>query len=589
MSPVAKSRWRISGPPDPDTMRELTTALQIPEQLAALLVQRGVDDIETAKVFLRPSLDGLSDPAQFRDLPEAVGIIADAVRRHETILVHGDYDVDGQCATALLTRVLRAAHGNVVPFVPNRLTDGYDLGAAGVAAAAASGASLIVTCDCGVTANEAVADAKRRGMKVIVTDHHLTGELPPADAVVNPRRPDCPSTSKELCGTGIAFKLAQGLVGELGLPENLPMHFLDLVALATVADLVPLTGENRTLVRFGLRTLADSRWPGVRALVEAAGLQGKPLRAGQVGFILAPRLNAIGRIGDAKDGLRLLLTDDESEARTRARSLEEINRSRQDLDRDILKQAIDHVESSVDLDQVFGLALAREGWHPGVIGIVASRLVERYARPTVMIGLDDGIGKGSGRSVPGFDLHHALSECAPHLVKYGGHKMAAGLTIEQERVPDFQAAFNAAARSELDREDLVHVQRVDALVSLDGLDGKLERLLRHFEPCGMGNPAPVFGVEDARAAGVKTVGQHHLRFTVEDGTGRLAAIGFGLGQLIEEGWLDERIKIAFRLEENEWRGVSSLQARVLDLRPSNDESGQRQAGVPQEDGHHEAT
>jgi single-stranded-DNA-specific exonuclease len=450
------------------------------------------------------------------------------------------------------------------------MQDGYDLGPAGVAIAVEHDASLIVTCDCGVTASESVADAKRRGLKVVVTDHHLTGDLPPADAVVNPRRPDCPSPSKDLCGTGIVFKIAQGLVSELGLPENLPMHFLDLVALATVADLVPLTGENRTLVRFGLRTLANSRWPGVRALVEAAGLRGKPIRAGQVGFILAPRLNAIGRLGDAKDGLRLLLTDDDNEARQRAQALESINRERQELDQRILVEAIEHIEATVDLDRVFGLALARDGWHPGVIGIVASRLVERYARPTVLIGLEGSQGKGSGRSIPGFDLHGALTECRSHLVKFGGHRMAAGLTIDRDCVSDFQNAFNEAARRVLTFDDLVHRQRIDALVSLGGLDGRLERLLRYFEPCGMGNPAPVFGIQHAKASGARTVGESHLRFTLEDNTGRLAAIGFGLAQKVEGEWLDAPVNVAFRLEENEWQGMSSLQARVLDLRPPDE-------------------
>jgi single-stranded-DNA-specific exonuclease len=570
MSPIARSLWQVNHPPDRERAEALATALRIPHQLAELLVQRGVDDISTAKVFLRPSLDGLSDPAEFKDLPEAVGIIADSVRRGERIVVHGDYDVDGQCGTALLTRVLRAAGGEVIPFVPHRMQDGYDLGPAGVAIAVEHDASLIVTCDCGVTASESVADAKRRGLKVVVTDHHLTGDLPPADAVVNPRRPDCPSPSKDLCGTGIVFKIAQGLVSELGLPENLPMHFLDLVALATVADLVPLTGENRTLVRFGLRTLANSRWPGVRALVEAAGLRGKPIRAGQVGFILAPRLNAIGRLGDAKDGLRLLLTDDDNEARQRAQALESINRERQELDQRILVEAIEHIEATVDLDRVFGLALARDGWHPGVIGIVASRLVERYARPTVLIGLEGSQGKGSGRSIPGFDLHGALTECRSHLVKFGGHRMAAGLTIDRDCVSDFQNAFNEAARRVLTFDDLVHRQRIDALVSLGGLDGRLERLLRYFEPCGMGNPAPVFGIQHAKASGARTVGESHLRFTLEDNTGRLAAIGFGLAQKVEGEWLDAPVNVAFRLEENEWQGMSSLQARVLDLRPPDE-------------------
>jgi single-stranded-DNA-specific exonuclease len=568
MTTFAKSFWKLAAPADREQAAALGQVLNIPVELASLLVQRGMDQADKAKLFLRPTLATLSDPAEFKDLPEAAALIAEHVRAKKTIFVHGDYDVDGQCATALLTRFLRTFGATVEPFVPHRMTDGYDLSAAGIAAAEAAGASLIVTCDCGVTAHDAVADAKRRGFSVIVTDHHLTRDLPPADAVVNPRRPDCPSTSKELCGAGLAFKLVQALARELNVADNAPMHFLDFVALATVADLVPLVGENRTLVRYGLRQLARSRWPGVRALVAAAGLAGRPLRAGQVGFILAPRLNAIGRIGDAKDGLRLLLTDDEQEAATRANALETINRERQEVDKAILKDAVKEIEESVDLDQTVGLVLAREKWHPGVIGIVASRLVERYARPTVLIGIDGQWGKGSGRSVPGFDLHGALSACAQHLTKFGGHKMAAGLTVACDAIEPFREAFNVAAQSVLSFDDLVHTQRVDAVLSVDRLDDQLERLLRHFEPCGVGNPAPVLAVRGARAAGAREVGELHLKFTIEDPTGRLAAIGFGLADRIETAWLEGDVDVAFRLEENVWQGLTSLQARVIDLRPA---------------------
>lgn len=541
----------------------------MPEALADLLIRRGFDTEGAAKSFLRPSLDALTDPRELKDLPEAVDLIMGQIRDHRPIMVHGDYDVDGQCATALLTRVLRAAGAEVIPFVPSRLRDGYDLGPAGVSAAAEGGAGLIVTCDCGTTAHQAVAEAKRRGLRVIVTDHHLASAMPPADAVINPNRLDCPSSSKELCGTGVAFKLAQGVVHALGLPENLPLHFLDLVALATVADLVPLVGENRPLVRFGLRTLARSRWPGIRALVQSAGLQGRQLRAGHIGFILAPRLNAVGRIGEAMEGLQLLLCDDEREALRRAQALETINAERQEMDREILVQAVQHIEESVDLDEQFGLVLARDDWHPGVIGIVASRIVERFARPTVMIGLEGDEGRGSGRSIPGFDLHGALRACGEYLVKYGGHKMAAGLTVARGEIDAFRRAFNEAVRAELSLEDLVHTRRIDAVVPVSTLDHTLERLLRHFEPCGVGNPGPVFAVRRAEARNARTVGADHLKFTLADATGRLAAIGFGLAERVETEWLNRPVDVAFRLEENDWQGLVSLQARVIDLKPSD--------------------
>ncbi|MDH4046345.1 MAG: DHH family phosphoesterase, partial [Gemmatimonadota bacterium] len=411
---VAFSRWEVAADPPAEVVRRLAEALSVPPTLARLLAQRGYDSTENAKLYLRPTLDALSDPADLPDMAAAVATITDAVRAGTTIVVHGDYDVDGQCGTALLTRALRTAGGDVVPFIPNRMRDGYDLGPAGVAAARAAGAGLIVTCDCGTTARDAVADARAAGIRVVITDHHLPSELPAAEAIVNPRRGDPDAPWADLCGTGVAYKLVQALVPALGLPEHLPLHLLDLVALATVADVVPLTGENRVLGRFGLRKLQETRWPGVQALIEVAGLKGRAIRAGHVAFALGPRLNAAGRIGEAMDGLALLLTDDPADALERARRLETQNAQRQELDQRILQEALDTVERDVVLDEEYGLVLASDGWHPGVIGIVASRVVERYARPTILVALEGDTGKGSGRSIPGFDLHGALVECAPH-------------------------------------------------------------------------------------------------------------------------------------------------------------------------------
>lgn len=562
-------RWRLAEPGDPTATQGLAAALRIPPTLAQLLVQRGYATSEDARTFLRPTLDQLSDPGLLRDMPRAVELIAGAVRRGTRIFVHGDYDVDGQCATALLTRVLREAGAEVVPFVPHRTRDGYDFGPAGLAAARACGAGLVITCDCGTTAVEPVAAARAAGMAVVVTDHHLARVTASADAMVNPQRPECPSPAKVLCGTGVAFKLVQALVAELGLPANLPYHFLDLVALATVADVVPLTGENRVLVRFGLKTLAQSRWPGVRALVAVAGLAGRPIRASHVGFVLAPRLNAVGRIGDAKDGLRLLLADDPAEAEALARQLETMNARRQAMDEAMLGEALEEIEAGVDLDRAYALVLAREGWHPGVVGLVASRVVERYARPTILVALEGEHGRGSGRSIAGFDLHGALAACAPHLARFGGHRMAAGLTVERGRLGAFREAFNAIAQSELTADDLVPTQRVDLVVSLDQLDGNLERLMRHLEPCGAGNPAPVLGVRGAAGRSARVVGANHVRCTLDDEQARIAAIGFGWADRVPDDWWTRPLDVAFRLERDEWRGRTSLQARIVHIRPSH--------------------
>ena len=563
------SRWVIRGAPDDARVEGLSRALNLPMALAALLVQRGYHTPDAAATFLRPDLDRLIDPFQLPDMSRAVELLAGAVRRGEGILVHGDYDVDGQCASALLTRTLRAAGARVIPFVPHRVRDGYDFGPAGLAAAQEHRAAVIVTCDCGTTAHEAVARAKAAGHTVIITDHHLPGALPPADAIVNPRREDGNGAYRDFCGAGVAFKLAQGLVGELGLPSNLPYYLLDLVALATVADIVPLTGENRILVKSGLKLLADSPWPGVRALVETVGLAGKAIRAGHVGFILAPRLNATGRIADAMDGLKLLLSDDAEEARELARQLETINTRRQAMDQEILAQAVGRVEREVDLQDAYGLVLAQDGWHPGVIGIVASRLVERFGRPTILVALEGDEGRGSGRSIPGFDLHAALVSCAPHLARFGGHTMAAGLTVRRERLDDFRLAFNAVARGALEPDDLVPTQRIDLLVALDQLDLRLERLLQALEPCGSGNPAPVFGAAGVKARDPKVVGANHLRFVLDDGTSRLPAIGFDWADRVEGDWAAGPVDVAFRLDRDDWMGDATLQARVVHIRPSS--------------------
>ncbi|HXQ28740.1 MAG TPA: single-stranded-DNA-specific exonuclease RecJ [Gemmatimonadales bacterium] len=568
------ARWAVTAPPDPSLTRLLAAELAIPEALAGLLVQRGLAAPDRAKAFLRPDLARLSDASAWADMARATDLVASAIRSGAPILVHGDYDVDGQCAAALLTRVLRAAGGRAHAFVPHRVRDGYDFGPAGLAEAARIGAGLIITCDCGITAIDAVREARAAGHEVIVTDHHLPGPaLPQASAVLDPQRADCPSIDKGLCGAGVAFKLAQSVVQAMGLSPHLPLHFLDYVALATVADVVPLVGENRILVRHGLKMLTDSRWTGLRTLVETAGLAGKPLRAGHVGFILAPRLNAAGRIGEAAHGLRLLLSDDPDESAELARELETLNARRQALDQEILDDAIGLAEAELGSDPR-ALVLASARWHPGVIGIVASRLVERYGRPTVLVAWEDesergeSLGRGSGRSVERLDLHHALSQVGSFLEKFGGHAMAAGLTIRRDRFEAFRVAFLAAAGELVRPEDLVPAQRVDLELPLGLVSEELEKLIRYLEPCGAGNPAPVFGVRAARAVGARKVGANHLRFLIDDGSGVLPAIGFQWADAVPDAWLSAPLDVAFRLERDDWHGRNALQARVAAMAPS---------------------
>lgn len=561
-------RWVIARGADPAVARALSVALNLPLPLAALLAQRGFGDTEAARRFLRPSLDQLSDPLALADMGRAVEVIVAAVQRREPILVHGDYDVDGQCATALLTRGLRAAGANATPFVPHRMRDGYDFGPAGLQEAERIGARLIVTCDCGITAVDAVRTANAMGMQVVVTDHHLPGfDLPPAAAVVDPQRSDDTSGAGALCGTGIAFKLLQALTPALGLPENLPYHFLDLVALATVADVVPLVGENRVLVRHGLKVMATTRWPGLAALLRAAGVSPAGLRAGQMAFIVGPRLNAAGRVADASEGLRLLLTDDPGDAALLAARLNTMNEERQALDQRMLDEAIALVEQRPEAAGESAIVLAADGWHPGVVGIVASRVVERYGRPAFLIGFDGEVGKGSGRSISRFDLHGALGRCGDLLERFGGHRMAAGLVIRRDRIDAFRERFLSAAAAELPVESLGPEQRVDLEIGLSEANDDLERLCRHLEPCGMGNPGPVFGVRGVAVRDFGRVGTGHLRATLEGAGQRLPAIGFHLADRVP--WLGtaRQVDAAFRLERNEYRGASTLQARLVTIAP----------------------
>jgi len=562
------ARWIAVATPPGDVVAMLERELMLPPEVCRLLAARGYRTPEAAKRFLRPRLEHLEAAVALHDADRAVTRIADAVRRQETIFVHGDYDVDGMSSTALLTRVLRhlgARH--VVPFVPNRLTDGYDLGAAGVAAARAAGATLVVTCDCGTSAHQAVRELMEGGVDVIVTDHHLPGTgLPPAYAVCNPRHPACTSVDKDLAAVGVAYKLALALCEALGAPPGIAHHQLDLVALATIADVAPLRGENRVLVRYGLKLLAETTHPGLRALIRSSGLEGKPLTAGRVGFVLAPRLNAAGRIADAKLGLKLLLAEREDEANVIARELEELNQARQQLDRAVLDEAMRQVERP-DMRDRYAYVLHQQGWHPGVIGIVASRIVEHTARPAVLVAVEHGVGKGSGRSISAFDLHGALGACRDLFQRFGGHRAAAGLTMDAAKLPEFVERFDEVARGCLAPEDLVPELRVDLDVSIDEVGEALEKLVRHFEPFGVGNPAPTFRSTGARLACVpRKIGSDGLKFAIDAARGELEAIGWGMAPRAASFDVSRAFDLAFRLERDEYRGVSRLQLRVADVR-----------------------
>jgi single-stranded-DNA-specific exonuclease len=457
--------------------------------------------------------------------------------------------------------------GTVVPFIPRRLTDGYDLGDAGVRAAEASAARLVLTCDCGTSAHAPIARLQSAGIDVIVADHHLpSGPLPPAYAVLNPKRPGCESPDKDLAAVGVAFKLALALTRAMNGNVNSVFAMLDLVALATIADVAPLRGENRVLVRYGLRLLNEPVRPGIRAMIRATGLEGRALTAGRVGFILAPRLNAAGRLESALRGVELLLSTSDQEANPIARELEELNARRQEIDRATLEQVRERV-TALDLPSTYGIVLAEQGWHPGVIGIVASRVVEEFGRPTMLIALEGDTGKGSGRSISAFDLHGGLSDCRELLLRFGGHKSAAGITIATDRVAQFAARFNDVARARLTPDDLVPELRIDLEVPLDQVNDDLESLLRHLEPCGMGNPSPLLLTRGLTVVSPpRVVGTDGLKLVLSDGDRRLTAIGWGMGPRIRDVDEGATIDIAYRLERDVWNGESRLQARLADFR-----------------------
>ena len=562
-----RARWVMPPEPDAAAVATLAAELRLPESICRLLLARGHDSPDAAKRFLRPRLEQLHEADRMLSLDVAVERLVRAVRGGETILVHGDYDVDGICSTTLVTRALRSFGATVVPFIPRRLEDGYDLTEAGVRAAIEAGAKVVLTCDCGTSARVPIQRLCEAGIDVIVSDHHLPGgALPECLAVLNPKRPGCEYPDKDLAAVGVAFKLALALARALGANENVVYHQLDLVALATIADIAPLRGENRVFTRYGLKLLQDTTNPGLRALIRASGLEGKTLTAGRVGFILAPRLNAAGRIGHALRGVDLLTTTSEADANRIARDLEEMNRQRQDMDRRMQDEALRKVDA-IDLDRHFGLVLADERWHAGVIGIVASRVVEETGRPTVLIALEGGQGKGSGRSVPAFDLHAALGECRDLLVRYGGHRSAAGITIDAANVDAFTRRFAEVANARLAPEDLVPELRIDLEVAIDDVSEELEALLRHFEPFGVGNPSPVLLARGVQlAAAPRIVGKDGLRLRLRTARGELDALGWGMAPRLPELHGAPAIDLAFRLERDEYNGVSRLQARIADFR-----------------------
>lgn len=551
-------------------MVSLPDGLSLPLLAVQFLRRRGIVTPDAIRVFLSPQLSDLHDFQRLPDIEPAVQRVAAAIRDQERILVFGDYDVDGTAATALLVRVFRQLGARVGFYTPHRAREGYGLSAAGIEQARAEGCALIVTVDCGTTDFDEVKLAGSLGLDVIVSDHHEPKhELPAALAVVNPKRPDSRYPCAELCGCGVAFKLAQAVSQQLGHPPELVHEHLDLVALATIADVVPLSGENRVLAKIGLTQLRRTRKLGLRALLQVTGLEGKELGAYEVGFMLGPRINASGRMAEGRHAVELMLTEERSEAERLARQLDAANTQRRAIEDEAFSQAVARVEEQGLLRRNV-LVLADERWHEGVVGIVASRLADRFFRPAILIALDADRGKGSGRSISGFHLHDALKACASDLLGFGGHKYAAGLTIARERLESFDRHINEHAAQHLTPELLQRRLFVDACVSLVEIDQELLEALARFEPFGPENPRPVFAALGLEVVGFpRKVGRDHLRLNVrEDKAKVMPAIAFGRASemLRLEVGREKHLDIAFQFDEHTYAGKTKLQLEIKDMR-----------------------
>lgn len=563
-------RWRLV--PQAEAGAGLAATLGVSPLVGQLLANRGVVDPQVAAQFLDARLDRqLRSPMLFRDMTRAGTRLVEALDRGERIGIYGDYDVDGVSGSALLVRFLRAvgARPDPVVFIPHRLRDGYGLGRTGIEQLAAGGARVMVTVDCGAVSHAEIALANQRGMDVIVCDHHqVAATRPPALAVINPIEPDAGFPFAGLCGAGVAFYLALGtrmLLRERGGPVPDLRRLLDLVALGTLADLVPVVEENRVLVKYGLRELATSALPGIAALKRVAGVS--QLNSSAVGFRLAPRLNAGGRLDDAMRSLELLTTEDSAAADRLALALDDENRARQAIEREMLDEAIALVEGAGGVGQRHSLVLASEAFHPGVVGIVAARLVERYYRPTLLIAAEQGgIGRGSGRSIAGVDLYAALSACGELLERFGGHRMAAGLSVRLERVPVLAERFDAEIAACTSADDFVPQVRVDAELSLRAVDGGCLADLARLEPFGTGNPEPLFLSRGVRVRDRRTVGEHHLKLVLEQDGRSLQAIGFGMAEMsVATG---DTVDVLYGVMANEWNGNTFAELRLRDLRQS---------------------
>ncbi len=562
------SVWKVL-PRDLDAEALLVNELKIPSLLSAVLVRRGLSDPEVANRFLNPSLDELHDPKLLPDYDKAVSEILGAKERGELIYIHGDYDVDGVSSTALMTRFLTKIGCQVIPHVPHRMKEGYGIHLDAVQWAKEQGAKLFLTCDCGISAFDQLAAAKSAGMRTVVTDHHEPRALlPKADAIVNPHRKDSVYPFKDLSGAGVVFKLCQGLSQELGIKaENYFRAFLDLAVLGTVADVMPLVDENRVITKFGLERISDSKKAGMQALMSVSGLRsGSVVTSRDIGFKLGPRINAVGRIDDADVALKMFLTDDSRLALEHAEYLDRRNNARREEQAGMVQEAQEMVAEQ-NLSDKLVMVLSSKNWHPGIIGIVAGKLTEEFRRPTFVLALgEDGKAKGSARSLSGFNLAEAIEKYSNILLSGGGHEMAAGISIEGDRIPEFSAAINEYASEFLSPEDFAPVYEIDAEVSIDESGSVGAEALEQLQPYGEANPEPMFVTYGVQLSGFKrTSNPEHAILTYSMDGQQQRGVGWRLADRLEPG-LGQSIDVVYKLEINEFNNRRSAQWNVMDQR-----------------------
>ncbi|MBF8250784.1 MAG: exonuclease RecJ [Deltaproteobacteria bacterium] len=566
----SKKRWRVREP-ELVLQKTLAASLNISTITSQLLINRGISDFEQAGRFLSSTLSDIRSPLGMKGMKEGVERVLKALHNKEKIAIYGDYDVDGITSTSILLMFLKSAGADVSYYIPERIAEGYGLNADAISGLAERGVTLLITVDCGISDHPEVKLAKELGMDVIVTDHHeVPDDLPPAYAIINPKQSGCPFPFKNLAGVGVAFNFIialratlrdEGFWKEKEVP-NLK-EYLDLVALGTIADVVPLVDENRIFVKYGLMELTASTKPGIIALKEISGLNDVPINAGMVGYRLAPRINAAGRVGKGVDGVRLLTSESYDEAASIAKLLDDGNKERQGLEEVILREATEMVESGRIEDRK-SIVLASENWHPGVIGIVASRIAEKYYRPTVMIALKNWIGKGSARSIHSFMLYEGLKECSHLLNEFGGHDYAAGLSINEENIEKFRDAFERVASNKLSDEDMVPEMDIDATMDLNDVTEDLVKELDNLAPFGEANPEPLLCSTGLGIADCRVVGNNHLKMKVKQGGTVRDAIGFGMGNLNLSPGIN--LDTAFIPQINIWNGGKSIQLKLKDVR-----------------------